>query len=171
MQFAYGNGKVVYTVYNKVDCKYNVQFTCSNQATDLSQIGFRVEVIQENGEITPLEDKIVDITGAGGWALWDDPNANYTVELAIPAGKVYIYVYGVMAASNNFVGNMNKFDFIQVPGTEGEGSKAVAADIDVIKVAPADGKVYTIDGIYAGDNLNLLREGIYIVNGKKVVIK
>ena len=27
------------------------------------------------------------------------------------------------------------------------------------------------DGIYAGDNLNLLREGIYIVNGKKVVIK
>lgn len=169
--YAYGNGKVVYTVYNKVDCKYNVQFTCSNQATDQSQIGFRVEVIQENGDTVRLEEKIVDITGAGGWALWDDPNANYTVELAIPAGKVYIYVYGVMAASNNFVGNMNKFDFIQVPGSEGEGSKAVAADIDVIKVAPADGKVYTIDGIFAGDNLNLLREGIYIVNGKKVVIK
>ena len=169
--YAYGNGQVVYTVYNKLDCKYNVQFTCSNQATDQSQIGFRVEVIQENGDTVRLEEKIVDITGAGGWALWDDPNANYSVELAIPAGKVDVYVYGVTAASNGFVGNMNKFDFIQVPGSEGEGSKAVAADIDIIKVAPADGKVYTIDGIYAGDNLNLLRNGIYIVNGKKVVIK
>lgn len=169
--YAYGNGQVIYTVYNKLDCKYNVQFTCSNQATDQSQIGFRVEVIQENGDTVRLEEKIVDITGAGGWALWDDPNANYSVELAIPAGKVDVYVYGVTAASNGFVGNMNKFDFIQVPGSEGEGSKAVAADIDIIKVAPADGKVYTIDGIYAGDNLNLLREGIYIVNGKKVVIK
>lgn len=173
--YAYGNGQVIYTVYNKVDCKYNVQFTCSNNTTDQSQIGFRVEIIQESGDTIRLEDKIVDITGAGGWANWDAPEANYTVELAIPEGRVQVYVYGVSAGGNGFVGNMNKFDFIQVPGTEGEGAKAyeaAAADIDEIEVvAPADGKVYTIDGIYAGDNLNLLREGIYIVNGKKVVIK
>ena len=172
--YAYGNGKVIYTVYNKLDCTYKVEFTCSNNTSDMSQIGFRVEVIQENGDTLRLGDKIVDITGAGGWANWTDPNANYSVELDIPVGRVQVYVYGVSAGGNGFVGNMNKFDFIQVPGTEGNGGKALAeaaAGIEIIKVAPADGKVYTIDGIYAGDNLNLLREGIYIVNGKKVVIK
>ena len=114
------------------------------------------------------------MTGAGGWALWDDPNANYTVSLPIPAGKVYIYVYGVMAASNNFVGNMNKFNFYEVPGSEGAGSKALdaaIAGVDVIEVAPVDTRVYTIEGIYVGNNTSLLRPGFYIVNGKKAVIK
>ena len=172
--YAYGNGQVIYTVYNKVDCNYNIEFTCSNQATDLSQIGFRVEVINEKGDTLRLDPQVVDITGAGGWALWDDPNANYTVSLPIPAGKVYVYVYGVMAASNNFVGNMNKFNFYEVPGSEGAGSKALdaaIAGVDVIEVAPTDTRVYTIEGIYVGNNTSLLRPGFYIVNGKKAVIK
>ena len=32
-----------------------------------------------------------------------------------------------------------------------------------------DNRIYSIDGRYLGTNLSLLRPGIYIVNGKKVV--
>ena len=36
---------------------------------------------------------------------------------------------------------------------------------------PADGKIYSIDGRYVGTDLSVLKHGIYIMNGKKVVIK
>lgn len=173
--YAYGNGLVEYTVYNKLDCKYDIAFTCSNQAMDMSQIGARIDVITADDDTITVAEQVVDVTGAGGWALWDDPNANYTFTgIPVPAGRVLFTVYGVAAASNGFVGNMNKFHFTPIEGTEGEGQKALAEDIDVVTVgAAADGEVsvYTIDGKYIGNNTSLLREGIYIVNGKKIVIK
>lgn len=44
--------------------------------------------------------------------------------------------------------------------------------IETIQVAnprPADGKIYSIDGRYVGTDLSVLKHGIYIMNGKKVV--
>lgn len=46
--------------------------------------------------------------------------------------------------------------------------------IETIQVAnprPADGKIYSIDGRYVGTDLSVLKHGIYIMNGKKIVIK
>lgn len=46
--------------------------------------------------------------------------------------------------------------------------------IETIQVAnprPADGKIYSIDGRYVGTDLSVLKHGIYIMNGKKLVIK
>ena len=34
---------------------------------------------------------------------------------------------------------------------------------------PADGKIYSIDGRYVGTDFSVLKHGMYIVNGKKVV--
>jgi hypothetical protein len=34
---------------------------------------------------------------------------------------------------------------------------------------PADNRIYSIDGRYVGNDLNILRPGIYIVGGMKVV--
>ena len=172
--YAYGNGSVIYNVYNKKDCAYDLAFTCSNQATDMSQIGVSIDALTAAGDTVRLFEKVVDITGAGGWALWDDPNANYTVEgIAIPEGRIIFSVYGVAAASNNFVGNMNKFHFTEVPGTEGKGAEALANDIELVQADAAQQpvRIYTVDGKYAGNTTSLLRSGIYILNGKKIVIK
>ena len=170
--FVTANGSVEYTVYCMKDCMYDLAFTCSSPASDGSQIGMKIDMITEAGDTIHLGDKVIDVQPSGGWANWDLETANYHVELPIPVGRIQFTAYGVTNGNNGYIGNINKFHFTEVPGTEGEGSKAVAADINEVKVTvPADGKVYTIDGIYAGDNLNLLREGIYIVNGKKVVIK
>jgi len=43
--------------------------------------------------------------------------------------------------------------------------------IQVVNPRPADGKIYSIDGRYVGTDFSVLKRGIYIVNGKKVVIK
>lgn len=47
-----------------------------------------------------------------------------------------------------------------------------ASAIDAIHVVnnrPADGKIYSIDGRYVGTDFSVLKHGMYIVNGKKVV--
>ena len=46
------------------------------------------------------------------------------------------------------------------------GIKQVSVDKQI-----NDNRIYTIDGRYIGTNLNSLQRGIYIVNGKKIVIK
>lgn len=43
--------------------------------------------------------------------------------------------------------------------------------IQVVNPRPADGKIYSIDGRYVGTDLSVLKHGIYIMNGKKLVIK
>jgi hypothetical protein len=47
--------------------------------------------------------------------------------------------------------------------------------IEIIKVAGqaplSDGKVYTLHGQYVGDDSSLLAPGVYIMNGKKVLVK
>lgn len=49
---------------------------------------------------------------------------------------------------------------------------AVTAISDVnVQTAQADGYVYTLDGCLAGKSLKGLAKGLYIVNGKKVVVK
>lgn len=45
-----------------------------------------------------------------------------------------------------------------------------AIDIANVKT-PADGRIYTIDGRYAGTDSNRLAKGVYIKNGKKIIVK
>ena len=51
--------------------------------------------------------------------------------------------------------------------------KASATGISNVKVQEkqADGYVYTLDGRMVAKSLNGLAKGLYIVNGKKVVVK
>ena len=50
-------------------------------------------------------------------------------------------------------------------------ARTQTSDIRGVRMAerPVDNRIYSIDGRYLGTNLSLLRPGIYIVNGKKVV--
>jgi len=49
----------------------------------------------------------------------------------------------------------------------------VATGIETVEVAGEimNGKVYNLNGQYMGESLNGLRKGVYIVNGKKIIIK
>lgn len=168
-------GYVEYTVYSMKDCKYDLAFTCSSPAGGVSQIGMKIDMITEAGDTLHIGDKVIDVQPSGSWSAWDAETANYNVEVAIPVGRILFTAYGETNADNGYIGNINKFHFTEVPGTEGEGTKALeaaVAGIDAVQVAPAaDGKIYTIEGIYVGNNVSLLREGFYIMNGKKIVVK
>lgn len=53
-----------------------------------------------------------------------------------------------------------------------EGSEATAIDrLDGEDIMPVNGKVYNMNGQHVGNSLNGLSKGMYIVNGRKVVIK
>jgi hypothetical protein len=41
----------------------------------------------------------------------------------------------------------------------------------VDNAAPTTNAIYTIDGRYVSTDVNVLERGIYIINGKKVIIK
>lgn len=46
----------------------------------------------------------------------------------------------------------------------------VAAGINDIRITPpADNRIFTVDGVYMGTNLNALPHGVYIINGRKIV--
>lgn len=46
----------------------------------------------------------------------------------------------------------------------------VAAGINDIHInKPADNRIFTVDGVYMGTNLNALPHGVYIINGRKIV--
>ncbi len=52
------------------------------------------------------------------------------------------------------------------------GDEVTAIDrLDGGDIVPTDGKVYNMAGQYVGNNLNALGSGLYIVNGKKIVVK
>jgi immune inhibitor A len=52
---------------------------------------------------------------------------------------------------------------VYIPGTAG------IKGITTTEHTPADGRIYSIDGQYMGKNLQALKPGLYIINGKKIV--
>lgn len=58
---------------------------------------------------------------------------------------------------------------IRVIGDNGQGTTGIS-DIGVVAEKCA-GKVYTIQGTYIGDSTKGLKQGVYIVGGRKVVVK
>ena len=61
--------------------------------------------------------------------------------------------------------------FSKIEGTDGQGSQALVDGISEMKVNTANKHIYGINGQYVGESLQSLPKGIYITNGKKVVIK
>lgn len=49
-----------------------------------------------------------------------------------------------------------------------ESLSAITSVVSVDEIK-ADGKIYTLDGKYVGKNINSLANGVYVVNGKKIV--
>ena len=82
--------------------------------------------------------------------------------------------YGII--KYNYASNANRFMNYAASSTTGMAPailyvKKTTTGIQGIQTVtrPADGKIYSIDGRYVGTDFSVLKHGIYIVNGKKVV--
>ena len=76
--------------------------------------------------------------------------------------------------SDDFSNNAREYHFVFDGDIMevGEGSEATAIEVlDGVRLTPVSGKVYNMAGQHVGNTLNGLPKGMYIVNGKKYVIK
>ena len=122
----------------------------------------------ENGEMSRWVD-YVNFRNDGGEAdLSKEPVEYERGELDAPA-----FAEGAVTAGRSYAllagggKNVNMPIIAFVPG-EGTGINNVVTDTTA---APADGKIYTIDGRYAGTDKAALDKGLYIQNGKKFIVK
>ncbi len=92
-----------------------------------------------------------------------------TTDPDLPA-KAPAYVGGSVTAGRQYLlvgggaNNMNMHKIVYVPETTGiKGITTIAT--------PIDGKIYSIDGRYVGTEIGNLSKGVYIMNGKKFIVK
>ena len=98
-----------------------------------------------------------------------EPNAQATYEFAFTPkfGAKNFKVSGeVEWAADAFQDNKS-----DVSNTAYVGDPAAGIGLVTVEGAKADNRVYTVDGQYVGKSLQNLNKGLYIQNGKKVVVK
>lgn len=179
--YGYEGGSVVYTLYVTDDAKYNITLNMSNPAPK------NIEEKDEEGNVlssTPNEDHAVvllsvakdertffqttyDVPNTGGWGNKEDVVVS---DVPMPAGLLQLTLFGQQAVGG-WIGNFYKVSFEKVAGTDGQGSEYYTQGITTVKADSTRSGIYTISGQYLGTSPQQLSRGLYIVNGKKVVIK
>lgn len=178
--FGYEGGSVVYTVYVAEDAKYNLTVNMSNPAPAV------IEEKDEEGNVissTPNEENaqvrlsalldeaayyetLFNVPNTGGWGNRED----VVIEgIPMPAGIIQFKLFGEKAVGG-WVGNIYQIGFEKVAGSEGQGSQAVANGIEVIDNHQEKYGSHVIYDLQ-GRKLTVMKKGIYIVNGKKMLVK
>ncbi len=122
--YGYKNGSATYRIYNRKDAKFNVGIMFSNATNDESIMSVLVDVITEEGS----KIRVAEVDGTfAGTGDWGNQEARQFEGVAIPEGMVIVTFYGTQAATNGFCGNIYNIAFDPIPGTEGEGKKALDA--------------------------------------------
>ena len=178
--FGYEGGSVVYTVYVAEDAKYNLTVNMSNPAPAV------IEEKDEEGNVissTPNEENaqvrlsalldeaayyetLFNVPNTGGWGNRED----VVIEgIPMPAGIIQFKLFGEKAVGG-WVGNIYQIGFEKVAGSEGQGAQAVANGIEVIDNHQEKYGSHVIYDLQ-GRKLTVMKKGIYIVNGKKMLVK
>lgn len=98
---------------------------------------------------------------------------------------VYTATFTTLPTSNGkyrlsvAAGSFGNEAFISSNGTSGAGSKAIQEDYDLslnngiagIAADAAEYGVYSVTGVYMGTEVENLPAGIYVINGKKIIVK
>lgn len=159
----YVDGSVTYHIYVTEDAKYDMTVAIANPMEGGS---FRVTAMPDENK-TILFDNVYNVPNTGSW----NRDENVIAEgVPMPQGFVNVTIAGVTDAGG-WVGNIFKIIFTKIEGTEGEGSAAIADGINQVNTDKTNSHIYGINGQYVGESLRSLPKGIYIVNGKKVVVK
>lgn len=89
---------------------------------------------------------------------WTDDN--YANDNGYGAGN---HKYNVIVVYSNGESDVSNTAYV--------GDPAAGIGLVTVEGAKADNRVYTVDGQYVGNSLQNLNKGLYIQNGKKVVVK
>ena len=145
--YGYQGGSVLYCIEVTEADWYDMVLEMSNPAEGGS---IRTTVTQAGTEIY---NEVVEVPNTGSWN--DHQNIKFTMNL--PQAKVRILLYGETAAGN-WVGNIYSIKF----------QKADPAGISTISAnQTAEQGVYTLQGV----RVSAPAKGLYIINGKKVMVK
>ena len=150
--YGYKDGSVLYCIEVAEAGKYDMILEVANAADGGS---IRATITQGESE---LYNEVKEVPNTGSWN--DHQNVTHTMDL--PAGKIRVLLYGETAASNNWVGNIYSIKFQK---SDASGINAVNSDADNTK------GIYTITGIRVDQDVKNLRKGIYVIDGRKVIVE
>lgn len=144
--YGYQGGSVLYCIEVAEADSYDMVLEMANPAEGGS---VRATVTQGDNEIY---NEVKDVPNTGSW----NDHQNVVFNMTLPKAKVRLLIYGETAAGN-WVGNIYSINF----------QKADASGINEITAEKVQDGVYTLQGV----RVNAPTKGLYIVNGKKVLVK
>lgn len=149
--YGYQGGSVEYCVEVTEADTYDMVLEVANPAEGGS---IRTTVTQAGNEIY---NEVVEVPNTGSWN--DHQNIKFTMNL--PQAKVRILLYGETAAGN-WVGNIYSIKF-----EKADPAGISSVNNDIVK----SNGIYTISGQFVGRDVQTLNKGIYVVNGRKLIVK
>jgi len=150
--YGYQGGSVLYYVNVTATDNYEMRVEMANPA-DGGQI--RITATSDD-DANEYYNQVIDVPNTGSWSDHQDVVAN----MNLPEGRIKLLLYGETAAGN-WVGNIYKISIIK--GNPEGISEIVAANHNM--------GVYNLQGQFVGNTTQKLPQGIYIVNGRKQVVK
>ena len=97
----------------------------------------------------------------------DLPILPHTVTVNVRMGHKY-YIFGAETGANT---DLYSLAFTPYSDANYGGTTGIENVVTSTVATPADGKIYTIDGRYVGKEKANLGKGLYIMDGKKFVVK
>ena len=87
------------------------------------------------------------------------------------AGKYGEYQESEITENGSTSGTEGNTNFVVLFDEEAEGMADGIVNLEILKEMNQTNKVYNINGQYVGSSLNGLCKGIYVINGKKYIVK
>lgn len=150
--YGYQGGSVLYYVNVTATDNYEMRVEMANPA-DGGQI--RITATSDD-DANEYYNQVIDVPNTGSWSDHQDVVAN----MSLPEGRIKLLLYGETAAGN-WVGNIYK---ISITKGDPNGISEMAA-------TNRSTGIYNLQGQFVGNTTQKLPQGIYIVNGRKQVVK
>lgn len=147
--YAYAEGSVLYYVNVAEADTYDMTLSVSTPGT-----GAQLRITVTSEDDSELFNQVLDVPNTGGWGNKEDIKTSMT----LPAGRVKLLIYGEQAGDNNFVCNTHVISF-----TKGDPT-GIADAQRTMNDAPA---IYDLQG----RKVNAVKKGLYIINGKKAIVR
>ena len=151
--YGYQGGSVLYYVDITAADTYDMTLEMANPG-DGAQL--RVTVTADDSD-AEYYNEVIDVPNTGSWNDHQDVLARMT----LPQHRAKLLLYGETAAGN-WEGNIYS---IKIEKTDPAGISTVSND------AAMSNGIYTISGQFAGNDVQKLSKGIYVVNGRKLIVK
>ena len=141
----------------------DIQAPVTTMAEAEYNYGDKVNVVCNTAdEGAGVQSYLLFVSKDGGEYAYYGQSVTSTIPYPVATGEVATYSFYVLAMDN--VGNVEEIipQAVSVTGIK---------NVKVVSDPNASIKVYTIDGRYVGDSIQGLAKGVYVVGGRKMVIK